>query len=393
MVQASSNLSANSNLSAGPWRFALKELIVPELFPLRLGHDIRKYLPELSEAAIQRYMRHSSIVDTYWADVRCLHPTTNAQLPFEVWDIADTDFAADDDAIRGGGACWKGKDPHAQLTSVRLQLRIAMEYCDLGALTGIVSVASLSSCCALQAARRLAVAAACLATCLFEFEGLTLSVPTCTSTSCNQVCVTAQKHRCARAALKLSIDMHSAFTLSFKHWSATTCNVRVDATGTMKDCLDSTTNEQPTCTLQERLAVTYSVSVLPGVSKQRCVLLAMLDIAEALRFMHKSNLLHGDLKPQNVLLVSTPHVRFSKPNVYCVVSLPAAEANPGASVATTCSLKFEQRLSSSSPAASKYRRGRCMWLVCRTTMARASWQNLPTLASRSACLVAHRTCP
>ena len=62
-----------------PQRFALKELIAPKVYPLGKNENIRDYLP-LNEAAIQRYMRHSSIVETYWADVRCLHPDTGEVL-------------------------------------------------------------------------------------------------------------------------------------------------------------------------------------------------------------------------------------------------------------------------------------------------------------------------
>ena len=125
--------SSNSIGSGKPFRFALKELVMPKVFPVGLDHDVRDYVP-LSEAALQRYMRHPSIVDTYWADVRCLHPKTHAQLPVEVWDIADTDFESWDDAPRGGGGvCCKKKAVPARLTCVRLQLRIAMEHCDLGA--------------------------------------------------------------------------------------------------------------------------------------------------------------------------------------------------------------------------------------------------------------------
>ena len=38
------------------------------------------------------------------------------------------------------------------------------------------------------------------------------------------------------------------------------------------------------------------------VDSLRCVLLTALDVAEALRCMHAGNVLHGDLKPHNILL-------------------------------------------------------------------------------------------
>jgi serine/threonine protein kinase len=41
---------------------------------------------------------------------------------------------------------------------------------------------------------------------------------------------------------------------------------------------------------------------------RRCSLLACLDIAEALKFMHKANILHGDLKPHNILFVTDNQV-------------------------------------------------------------------------------------
>jgi serine/threonine protein kinase len=46
------------------------------------------------------------------------------------------------------------------------------------------------------------------------------------------------------------------------------------------------------------------------IGKTRCALLTALDIAEALKFMHKSTTLHGDLKPHNILLVTDRSVRF-----------------------------------------------------------------------------------
>lgn len=47
-----------------------------------------------------------------------------------------------------------------------------------------------------------------------------------------------------------------------------------------------------------------------SIDMLRCILLTALDIAEALKFMHRVNTLHGDLKPHNILLVSDKHVRF-----------------------------------------------------------------------------------
>ena len=121
-----------------PQRFALKELISPKVFPLGQNENIRDYLP-LNEAAIQRYMRHSSIVDTYWADVRCLHPDTNQPLNVGLNDLEGawtpldnlSDFektyteAAERPAGRGG--------TQVPFKAVKLQMRIAMEHCDLGA--------------------------------------------------------------------------------------------------------------------------------------------------------------------------------------------------------------------------------------------------------------------
>jgi hypothetical protein len=40
-----------------------------------------------------------------------------------------------------------------------------------------------------------------------------------------------------------------------------------------------------------------------------CALLTILDIAEALKFLHRNNILHGDLKPQNILLCTAKTVR------------------------------------------------------------------------------------
>lgn len=65
---------------------------MPKCFPIGIGANVRDYVP-LSEAAIQRYMRHPSIVETYWADVRCLDPATSDPLSLGVQELARFDAA------------------------------------------------------------------------------------------------------------------------------------------------------------------------------------------------------------------------------------------------------------------------------------------------------------
>ena len=57
------------------------------------------------------------------------------------------------------------------------------------------------------------------------------------------------------------------------------------------------------------LAQEISWNLGSRINKIRCALLTALDIAEALKFMHKSTTLHGDLKPHNILLVTDMRVR------------------------------------------------------------------------------------
>lgn len=57
-----------------------------------------------------------------------------------------------------------------------------------------------------------------------------------------------------------------------------------------------------------------------SIDMLRCILLTALDIAEALKFMHRVNTLHGDLKPHNILLVHDKHVRLSTSSVTCLFS-------------------------------------------------------------------------
>lgn len=65
------------------------------------------------------------------------------------------------------------------------------------------------------------------------------------------------------------------------------------------------------------LAQEISWNLGSRINKIRCALLTALDIAEALKFMHKSTTLHGDLKPHNILLVTDMKVR--RPQLFLCV--------------------------------------------------------------------------
>jgi hypothetical protein len=111
-----------------PEFFALKELSSPVVFRPGKDTDIKKCLP-LTEAALQQYMKHEAIVETYWADVLCLDPKTNKPLNISARRLSWTSF--DDLEELGSSQHW---DSDAALPKeVKLQMRIAMEYCDLGA--------------------------------------------------------------------------------------------------------------------------------------------------------------------------------------------------------------------------------------------------------------------
>lgn len=133
-----------------PKRFALKELIAPKVFPLGQNKDIRDFLP-LNEAAIQRILRHLAIVETYWADVRCLDPDTNQ--PLDIGADALHSWTSLDD-VENINKTVTMTPQVFPVKAVKLQMRIAMEHCDLGALP--------SSAC-LVAARSFYVAADMLA--------------------------------------------------------------------------------------------------------------------------------------------------------------------------------------------------------------------------------------
>lgn len=69
------------------------------------------------------------------------------------------------------------------------------------------------------------------------------------------------------------------------------------------------------------LAQEISWNLGSRINKIRCALLTALDIAEALKFMHKSTTLHGDLKPHNILLVTDMRVR--RATAGCWPALPS----------------------------------------------------------------------
>ena len=79
-----------------PRKFALKELTSPKVFRPGVSGDIREYLP-LNEPSIQRFLKHRTIVETYWADVRCLDPKTNEPLAITAYDLT---IDADGETVR-----------------------------------------------------------------------------------------------------------------------------------------------------------------------------------------------------------------------------------------------------------------------------------------------------
>jgi hypothetical protein len=112
-----------------PKYFALKELSSPVLFKPGEDQDIKKCLP-LTEAALQQYMKHEAIVETYWADVICLDPVTNEPLKISAKRLSWTSMDNLDDLE----AAYTGESNVDFPEEVKLQMRIAMEVCDLGAM-------------------------------------------------------------------------------------------------------------------------------------------------------------------------------------------------------------------------------------------------------------------
>lgn len=217
----SSKSKAQNKRRTMPKKFALKELSSKKIFRPGVSGDIRDYLP-LNEPSIQRFLKHNTIVQTYWADVRCLDPKTDEPLAITAYDLTvDADGeTTDQGGVTSESASWTPldkldrvdrniKEATSDLAAaaggmppgIKLQMRIAMEHCDLGSLKDYLVKPG-------QATKALSE-------------------------------ITRKKGS--------SIDM------------------------------------------------------------LRCILLTALDIAEALKFMHRVNTLHGDLKPHNILLVHDKH--------------------------------------------------------------------------------------
>lgn len=119
----------------------MKELSSNKLFRPGRDKNIRDYLP-LNEPSIQQYMKHEAIVETYWADVRCLDPKTDRPLEIGVKDLEGNAWLSLDhleDIERtyteaAGGAAHRRTTSGRVPEAVKLQMRIAMEHCDLSAL-------------------------------------------------------------------------------------------------------------------------------------------------------------------------------------------------------------------------------------------------------------------
>lgn len=118
----------------------MKELSSNKLFRPGRDKNIRDYLP-LNEPSIQQYMKHEAIVETYWADVRCLDPKTDRPLEIGAKDLEGNAWLSLDhleDIERtyteaAGGAAHRRTTSGRVPEAVKLQMRIAMEHCDLGA--------------------------------------------------------------------------------------------------------------------------------------------------------------------------------------------------------------------------------------------------------------------
>jgi hypothetical protein len=144
-------LKSFEHLQKVPRFFALKELNAPKVFHVGQGRNLQECLP-LDEGAIMQYVRHAAIVDTYWADVRCLHPETNEPIgvddmeglhePGHKAGISSWTPLGDLNRLERATRSFKGP---RRLKFIKVQMRIAMELCDMGAvLTCIYSIPAIA---------------------------------------------------------------------------------------------------------------------------------------------------------------------------------------------------------------------------------------------------------
>jgi hypothetical protein len=249
-----------------PEFFAMKELSSNKLFRPGRDHNLAEYLP-LNEPSIQQYMKHEAIVETYWADVRCLDPKTGRPLDIGAADLntawTPLDNLADIERTYTEAAGNRPSQRPSNLPdAVKLQMRIAMEHCDLGV-----------TCQPVPCMRHQAL---------------------CSSAACAEA-----GSRCRDALTLVAAGWRRSARLNARH---VTQEAPARA-GSLKDYL-----VDPAKPPTKPLAQEISWKRGSRINKTRCALLTALDIAEALKFMHKSTTLHGDLKPHNILLVSDKRV-------------------------------------------------------------------------------------
>ena len=225
-----------------PRHFALKELKAPAPFPVGSGAQVREYLP-LQEAAIQQYMNHPHIVKIYWADVRCLHPDREDPLRLSVAALSQhnaTEQAAEAiSASPQGGAAGKANGSASG-----------------GGASGSGSSSSSFSAKVLR---------------LFRRKSKSKAPPT--------------------VKVKLQMRMGLEF-----------CDL-----GSLVDYLARNPEDRDGWSLKAELRQRHKKLVI-NVDDTLCALYTALDVAEALKFMHKSKTLHGDLKPHNILMSADPQV-------------------------------------------------------------------------------------
>lgn len=81
--------------------------------------------------------------------------------------------------------------------------------------------------------------------------------------------------------------------------------MKTPVTGSLRDWVTSATVREKGPYFE---AVPRSINV-PSCSHVLCALLTALDVARGIKLLHKYKILHGDLKPHNVLLAEAPEVR------------------------------------------------------------------------------------